>query len=373
MRGDLDGTWMALAAVGVVGAARMAMTRGSRANGDDDENLPAVRQQAILPQVITAQRRAGAVPQLRQRAELALPDQQVWLIIANQADPLVGMTFERAAVEDPRRVDAMISQRIGAAFARIFGARPGPEAGELYLRGIEFAREVHGGELPVKALVSLVVENMDRALFNTFPRLPSFARAQLRRNLDVFDEALDEAAEIAVRASTVARRKGLDEDSVAWRELAEYLEGHKAMMRQALAQGLPGPAGRPMLGGARRMLPGPRGGGNRGSTARAPRLAWKDHGNWSEAKDPETGGTFKVSGPWGRKKSEAFSVMWFGPGQSATDNEIAIGHATTLENGKKRAARAHVTGARFGTGSRCGCGSRYCEGCTSDACQRRLG
>jgi hypothetical protein len=235
--------------------------RGSRTNGGGEEQRPTalvVQRQLLEPEVIEEPFAGTAVPQLRRRADVALPDTVLWGLIASQGDVLSGMTFEQAVVEDPRRIDALISQQIGLAFAEVFGVPAGPEAGELYLMGIDFARQAHGGELPVRALVSLVEENMDRALFATFPRMPVFARAELRRRLPVFDAALDAGAAIARRAQTIARARGLGEDSQAWRDLADYLEGHKDMIRHALAQGLPGPVARPMLPLGRRMLPGPR-------------------------------------------------------------------------------------------------------------------
>jgi hypothetical protein len=50
-------------------------------------------------------------------------------------------------------------------------------------------------------------------------------------------------------------------DNIEWLRLAAYLEGHKPMLRAALTEALPGPAGgRRRLGPGRRMLPGPRDG-----------------------------------------------------------------------------------------------------------------
>lgn len=199
------------------------------------------------------------LPALRQRAELALTDADLAQRMFTGGDVLGELTFEEATVYDPRRVDALISQQIGNAFAEVFGARPGAMGVDMYLAGARLARQTHGGALPTAALVSLVQENLDRSLFGAWPRLPSEAKAHLRRNLHVFDAGFDGAAKIARQAARVTRGTP---DNVEWMRLADYLTGHKPLLRTALAQGLPGPTGgHRRLGHGRPMLGGPYGQG----------------------------------------------------------------------------------------------------------------
>jgi hypothetical protein len=245
-----------------------AFGKGRKGSGNDDD----VEVQILTAQQAQARRRLPTryadpmpaiyqepanFPQLRRTAELELPDRELARRIMAGTDVLGTMTFDEAAQVDPRRIDALISQRMGRAFSEVFGMGPGPEAEMMYLEGIQFARNANGGQLPASAVVSLIEENTDRALFATWPRMPSPMRAELRRNLHVFDEALDDAKDIAARAARATRGTP---DNVEWSGLVEWLEGHKGMMRAALAQALPGPVGgqRPAFGGPRRMLPGPR-------------------------------------------------------------------------------------------------------------------
>lgn len=248
---NLDGTWLALGAAAIVTAAGAVRRRGA-ANDDEPELLLPGQYRGTVDAP-----RPSQLPQLRRSAELAMPDTDLARRMLYGGDVLGELTFEQATVVDPRRVDALISQRIGRAFEQVFGHGADPMAEELYLAGVRFAREHHGGDLPTSAIVSLVQENLDRALFSTWPRLPGPMKAHIRANLHVFDAALDDAKKIAQRAARVTR--GTD-DNLEWTALAQHLEGHKPMLRAALAEGLPGPvAGRGRaLPRPRRALPGPR-------------------------------------------------------------------------------------------------------------------
>jgi len=217
--------------------------------------------------------RQNTLPQIRQRAEIALPDAQLGRMTFRHGDVLAGMTFEQAVKADPRRIDSLIHQEMGNAFEEIFGEggplTPGPMMERMHLQGLEMAREAGGGELTVAALVSLVEENMNRSLYASVPWMPEGVKAQLRRNMPTIERAVERAAQIADRAARVSSGTS---DNPEWRALAEILRDHPNHLNRALVQALPGPAPRPgqrMVGGpgALRGLPGPRGDRNQGSRA----------------------------------------------------------------------------------------------------------
>lgn len=219
--------------------------------------------------------RQVAFPQLRQRAEIALPDAQLGRLTFRHGDVLAGMTFERAVKEDPRRIDSLIHQEMGDAFEEVFGQggplTPSPMMEQMHLQGLQMARDAGGGELTVAALVSLVEENMNRSLFASVPWMPEDVKAQLRRNMPAIERAVERAAQIADRAARVSSGTT---DNPEWRALAEVLREHPMHLQRALVQALPGPAPRPgqrMVGGPGqfRALPGPgrRGDRNLGSRA----------------------------------------------------------------------------------------------------------
>jgi len=242
---NTDGTWLALGALAAIGAAGAMRGRGSRVD------LPEVWQEP-------GRRQHGNVPMLRQRAELALSDADLGHRIMTGGDVLGELSFEDAARVDPRRIDALISQRMGRAFAEVMGGNPGPEAEEMYLTSVRFARNAYGGDLPTRAIVSLIEENLDRSLFSTWPWLPESVKAHIRENLHVFNAALDEAVVIANQAAAATRNTP---DNAEWQALAEHLEGHKPLMRTALStRRLDGPMGTPPPGlpGRYRALGGPR-------------------------------------------------------------------------------------------------------------------
>jgi len=244
---------------------RQLLSRAKRGARNEDEAEGQIEPQGGFGLMPARQR---ALPQLRRRAELQLPDERLADILFDRdGDVLGGMTFERAVKQDPRRVDAKISQRIGEAFEQVFGPHQGdPAMKSLYLQGLDLARQTHEGQVPVKALVSLVEENLNRALYTTFPRMPHDARTVLRRSQPIFDAAFADAARMAAQASRAAAGT---EDGPEWRALAEILAEHPQHMRRALGEVLPGPVGPRdrMLGGPGqfRALPGPRGGRNIGS------------------------------------------------------------------------------------------------------------
>jgi hypothetical protein len=258
-----NGVNYAIAAVaGFAAVAHFYQGRGSSNDEVEGQEWEVVEAPKAKGQLVRAQSHGGHL-QARRSAEMQLPDRQLARRIFSDGDVMGRMTFAQAARHDPRRVDALISQRIGRAFREVFGRGPGPEGEQLYLMGVDLARKSNQGAMPVKAIVSLVEENLDRALFSTFPRMPPPVKRQLRDQMPVFEEAFMDAGKIARDAMFAAEDP---EDRREWKALAEYLEGHPAQMRVALADALPGPAGRPaMAQGRQRMLPAPRGGGNRGS------------------------------------------------------------------------------------------------------------
>jgi len=267
---NTDGTWLALGSVLALGAAHTLISPTGRPRTTPREArertaalvrrgpVSAYGSRADLPTVYEPDEQRRELAATRRQYELAMPDADLARRIIRGGDVLGNLTLQQAAIYDPRRIDALISQRMGRAFAEVMGGPAGPEAEELYLAGVGFARQNYGGDLPVRAIVSLIEENLDRALFSTWPLLPGHAKAHVRANLDAFDDAIDDSIAIVLEAARASRGT---EDNPEWLALAEHLEGHKAQMRRALAEGLPGPAPgrRRRIGGRPRALPGPRG------------------------------------------------------------------------------------------------------------------
>jgi hypothetical protein len=277
---NMNSAWLAVGAAAALAAAGEWRRRRGGMNEDVDggDDYEEVEVQIVTPTALarrpqTGMRMAGAqgaALQARRRAELDLPDRQLSRRIFSDEMPdeavLGEMSFEQATNEDPRRIDALISRRVGQAFmdAGLRPARGGSMESTLYLEGMHLAREgALGQPLSVKDLVAMVERNMDRAMFSTLPMLPPHVKDMFRRGLPELRRGFNEAAQIATRA---AQSSDDYEDSLEWTALADYLRGHPDQIQIALAGALPGPVGRGALPGpgGRRMLPPPRGGRNAG-------------------------------------------------------------------------------------------------------------
>jgi hypothetical protein len=273
---DMNGAWLAIGAAAALVVAGEVRKRRGGMNEDVDDDFEEVEVQVMSPTALARRPQAGmrmagrqgAALQARRRAELDLPDRQLARRLFSDELPdesvLGEMTFEEATGQDPRRVDALISRRVGQAFmdAGLRHRRGGDMESRLYLEGMRRAREgALGQPLSVKDLVALVERNMDEAMFSILPRLPRHVKDDFRRGLPELRRGFNEAAEIAARA---ARASEDYDDALEWTSLADYLRGHPAQIELALADALPGPVGRGALPGpaGRRMLPAPRGGRN---------------------------------------------------------------------------------------------------------------
>ena len=233
----------ALAALAVV--SEVVRRRGSgndpvqaRVVGDDDVTLMQTSRQGLGRMEI------GGAAQARAEAELS--DVRLGELLFSDGDVLAGMSFRDAVNIDPRRVDALITQRVNRAFAPVMGP-PNPMAPQMYGAIMSDLRRASGGRLTVSAIAGLVERNLDDTMFRIFPMLPPQVREAIKRHLPAFEVSFGEAAEIARQAAFVAVSSS---DRMDWTSLADYLRGHPAQMRIALTGALPGP-------GARRALAPP--------------------------------------------------------------------------------------------------------------------
>lgn len=242
-----NGAHLALGILGALTVAAEVVRRRGSGNdpvqaqvvGDDDVKSPEAQQH-----------RSGLMQSrrtLQDRAEAELPDEHLGRLLFSGGDVLAGMSFEQAVNVDPRRVDALITQRVNQAFEPIMGP-PNPMAPQMYASMMADLRRVSGGRLTVGAITGLVERNLDNTMFRALPMLPPQVREAIKRQLPSFEVSFEEAAEIAREAAFVATSSS---DRMDWTSFADYLRGHPAQMRIALTGALPGPATRRMLPAAR--------------------------------------------------------------------------------------------------------------------------
>jgi hypothetical protein len=234
----------ALAALAVV--SEVVRRRGSGNDpvqaqivGDDDVTLMEIPRQDLG----RMQSRYAA----QARAEAQLPDARLGELLFSGGDVLAGMSFREAVNADPRRVEALITQRVNRAFAPAMGP-PNPMAPQMYAEVMADLRRVSGGRLTVSAITGLVERTLDDSMFRVLPMLPPPVREAIKRQLPAFEVAFGEAAEIAREAAFAATSSS---DRMDWTSFADYLRGHPAQMRIALTGALPGPAARRALPPAR--------------------------------------------------------------------------------------------------------------------------
>lgn len=238
-----NGAHLALGAIAALAvAAELSRRRGSgndpvevQVVGDDDVTLLDPPQESLVR--VQGRRAAQA------RAEAELPDERLGQILFSGGDVLAGMSFREAVNTDPRRVEALITQRIGRVLAPVMGP-PNPMASRMYASIMADLRRASGGQLTVNALTGLVEQTLDDTMFRIMPMLPPHVREAIKRQLPAFEVAFAEAAEICREAAFAATSS---EDRMDWTSFADYLRGHPAQMRIALTGALPGPAARRAL------------------------------------------------------------------------------------------------------------------------------
>lgn len=235
-----NGAHLALGALAVIAVvAEASRRRGGRNDADivGDDGV------SFDPHRPAAQMQLGRRAQ--ERAEAELPDLELARRLFSGGDVLAGMPFDQAVNVDPRRVDALIAQRVNRVFAPILGP-PNPAAPQMYAAAMADLRKICGGHLTVSAITGLVERNLDDSMFRIFPMLPAAVRDAIRRQLPAFEVAFAEAADVAREAAFSATSPA---DRMDWTSLADYLRGHPAQMRIALTGALQPPAGMRMIGG----------------------------------------------------------------------------------------------------------------------------
>lgn len=176
-----------------------------------------------------------------------LSDKELWRIIARGGNPLMGMSFDRAVREDPRRIDALIRQAYYRSMHRQLPTDPMSARLDegLYLMGIQAVRNSSGGAAPTLPLISVHEENWYTVLGGTARTWPSFVRRTLLNDWGAISASFKEARQIAHRAELSASSQGLISDAQEWGAFQEVIEDMADGLHEALVTGmapeLPGP------------------------------------------------------------------------------------------------------------------------------------
>lgn len=190
------------------------------------------------------------IPDGRQ-GQLGLTDLQVWESIWDpQGDPMNGMRFSQACVQDPRRIDALIQQRILVRFFAILAQSRGNNPREImrdsYLLRNSGIRANYGGITAMGLAQDLRVswegdgedpgyrDLFTRALWPMAdagrPEVVAIQDAIVANAQDIF-RAFKEAAALAMRAAMCSEA---DEDMEAW----EIMHGVITAMWETLSRRL---------------------------------------------------------------------------------------------------------------------------------------
>lgn len=206
--------------------------------------------------------RAEAAPLVAQ-AE----DDRLWNAIEGIGDPLGGMDFDTAVREAPLRVEALVHQRVHAAFHAIYGLGPGGMGpggmgglqAETYRLRNRTLREVHGGITAANLADSLHLNWEDYSGLMVMQRRQAEQMGQGRAftrffagHLNNLRRAFAESRAIALRASEHSPQEA---DAEGWRRVASAMRAMGEFTLDLLAGG---PLPPELPGGDRRALGAPR-------------------------------------------------------------------------------------------------------------------
>jgi|APSaa5957512622_1039677.scaffolds.fasta_scaffold00181_41 hypothetical protein len=186
--------------------------------------------------------------------EHGMNDLDLWNRVYTSQDVLIGTSFERAVLEDPRRVFGMIEQTVFDTLQDVYPLDREAIRLQLamHLEKSDFLRRTHDGALPLSALVTFEDAYAPVAMEMSLRGFPDEVKAAFRHNIGAISGAYDRAADIASQAARVASEHGRGIDALAWAELAATVDrtGDRLLVEFTGAQRLPGGIEGMMLPGA---------------------------------------------------------------------------------------------------------------------------
>jgi len=161
-----------------------------------------------------------------------MSDADLWQRISTGGNVLGEMTFDQAVRTDPRRIDALIQQRVVGEFLDALDAADTTAttiAQHAYLQGYTELRDQHG-QLSAPILATAlegVWEDYRKVLQRALWPMAGAGRAEAQAlqqaivdNAERIHQAFTEATTIAARAAGAAAS---DEDKTAWRSVTETI------------------------------------------------------------------------------------------------------------------------------------------------------
>ena len=175
-------------------------------------------------------------------AEGGLDDADLWVRIDNGGDVLSGMMFSEAVNNDPRRVDALIQQRVLKEFYRALGMKLRGEAytalaQHMYLQRMADLREAHEGKITARALADDHFEDWEEksalilAVWQMRQNEADLIREAIKENRNEIYRALREAEQLAIWASKLAVKS---EDKAAWSALVGVFENMRDFVQRGM-------------------------------------------------------------------------------------------------------------------------------------------
>jgi hypothetical protein len=187
--------------------------------------------------------------------EFGLNDLDLWNLVYTGRNPLVGVSFEQAVLQDPRRIFGLIEQQLFEGISGI--VRQPPEVVRmqlaLQLEKFDWLRQRHDGQLPLSALVTFEDAYAPIAMEMSVREMPDEARAAMRAGVGRIANAFDGSKLIADRAAWIARRSGASSDAMLWEELSESIDAmeHRLLSEFSGPTRLSGPQEGLLLPGTR--------------------------------------------------------------------------------------------------------------------------
>jgi len=178
--------------------------------------------------------------------EFGLNDLDLWNRVYSGQRLLSGIGFDRAVLEDPRRIFGLIEQEVFQALQEVY-----PQSTEsvrmqlaMQLEKSDFLRQGHEGQLPLSALITFEDAYAPTAMEMSLGHFPDDVRAAFRHDIGRVSAAYDRGAKVARDAAEVATMNDRSRDAVMWGELEGTVNrmGHRIVSEFSGPKRLPGPA-----------------------------------------------------------------------------------------------------------------------------------
>lgn len=205
-----------------------------------------------------------------ERAQI-FSDEELWHRLVSGLDPIAPMSFGQAVVSDPRRIDALMGQKVLVAMQQLM---PGGSPELARAAWMDAARAAGGINRPLKAIVDVHELNWEPY----FQALHGQARFPpgLQRQAPRIRQAFDSAVAVGREAAATAAAMGEEEDAALWTRLADVYQA----MGDAMVAAMEGRPPAPRLAPGAPQLPAPEEDYGAASAPKTVRLlgplAWED-------------------------------------------------------------------------------------------------